>query len=261
MVDKQSVYDETESAVLSEVESRNYGTSAEDIEAYAGVAGGTAGAALCSAYGFAAAAPACYAVGEYLGELGGEYVVKTWNAIFADDAEYKAYQKRQAYKASKAVHEVGLKSIETIYWNQWQDSTYKMMVLHHELFPAKKYTYVDAVNELLRVSQKIDKPLETASDTYYLPFFNIPIKLAPPIKGPPQFGLLPLPFWTFFFNSLQLEAFYDAEEQLFNVIMKDAQAQLQNLQDTYSASIALMIADYEATAALSPEAQKIINEN
>lgn len=262
MSDADKIYADTKEAVLKELEERNYGTTSEDIEAYTGVAVGTAAAGVCAVYATPAASPICYAVGEYIGELGGEYVVKAWNKLFADDEEFKAYQKRQAEKAEKAIHETAIKSIELIYWNQWHDSMYKLMVMHHELWPKKNYTYINAVNDILKVSKEIDKPVEKDSSTFILSNVagnKIKIKLIAPDKRSPYFGLLPRAYWAVYFNTFQqFEFLKDSEETVFNIIFNHAKTQLDNLQKSTAATLALFIAGFEVDMATTPEAKAIL---
>jgi hypothetical protein len=67
MSEEKSIEDQTLDATLSEVESRDAGTSDADIEAYAAAAGGAAAAGACAAYGLAAAAPLCASIGAEIG--------------------------------------------------------------------------------------------------------------------------------------------------------------------------------------------------
>lgn len=57
------------SAVLDEAEARDWGTSQDDVEAYAAAGGAAAGAAACAAVGAAPAAPLCATVGGWAAEF------------------------------------------------------------------------------------------------------------------------------------------------------------------------------------------------
>lgn len=70
-------------AAWAEIESRDGGTSKEDIEAYAAAAGGAAAVAVCAAYGAAAAGPICAAIGAQVGK----WAVAVGDAIYTEVLE------------------------------------------------------------------------------------------------------------------------------------------------------------------------------
>ena len=118
-------------AALAEAEERDWGTSPEDIEAYAEVAGAVAGAAACSAVGAAAAAPLCAIVaGAITGWIAG--TVAGW---FTDSEEAEAaIQRRADVRAHFATAEVA-EALNQENARSFNDYLDRLIALHSELWP------------------------------------------------------------------------------------------------------------------------------
>lgn len=93
---ENQIADSAAAASIAEMERRNFGTSKEDIEAYAETAGAAAGAAVCTAYGAAPVAPLCGAIGGAIAKWLAGGVVDAWNAAFGNAEEWERYYKAKA---------------------------------------------------------------------------------------------------------------------------------------------------------------------
>ncbi|MHC4218171.1 MAG: hypothetical protein ACYSU7_06900 [Planctomycetota bacterium] len=137
--DAQQVADQAYAAAESEADSRGWGTSQEDITAYATAAGAVAGAGACAAVGAAAAAPLCaYVAGEVVG-----WLTDTIGGWFYSDEEAEAARKRRAevrehFRTMRVAVELDRENARE--FNRMLD---QLNALHAELWPGSRWEGLD----------------------------------------------------------------------------------------------------------------------
>jgi hypothetical protein len=137
--DAQSIADQSYAAAEAEAESRDWGTSREDIVAYAEVAGAVAGAAACSAVGAAAAAPLCaWVAGEVVG-----WLTDTIGGWFDNSEEVEAAIQRRAdvaahFQGMLVASELG-KLNGTTFTQMCED----LIALYDSLWPGSRWEGLD----------------------------------------------------------------------------------------------------------------------
>lgn len=127
--------DATANAVLEEAESRDFGTSSEDIEAYAAAGGAVAGAAACAAVGAAAAAPLCATLGGWAGEFIAGTVVD-WCTSDAE-AERARERRREVRQLHDRIRQIV--AWETLNGQMLEERIAALRELHSELWPGESW--------------------------------------------------------------------------------------------------------------------------
>lgn len=95
----------TATAILDEAEERDWGTSSDDIEAYAEIGGAAAGAAACAAVGAAPVAPLCATVGGWAaGFIAG--TIGDWCTSSAE-AERARERRREVRRLHNRIDQIG----------------------------------------------------------------------------------------------------------------------------------------------------------
>jgi hypothetical protein len=123
--------DATASAVLEEAEARDFGTSSEDVEAYAAAGGAVAGAAACAAVGAAAAAPLCATIGGWAAEFIAGTVVE-W---CTSDAEAERARRRRQEVRQLHNRIVQIEAWDTLNGAMLTERVEALRELHSELWP------------------------------------------------------------------------------------------------------------------------------
>lgn len=135
----QQAGEDAAAAAEAEAEERDWGTSQEDIEAYAQIAGAVAGAAACSAVGAAAAAPLCAWVAGAITE----WFAGTVYGWFDNSAEVEAALERRRevrahFASMKAASELG-----TLNGTAFQQMLDQLVAMHEELWPGERWEGLD----------------------------------------------------------------------------------------------------------------------
>ncbi len=139
MPDASDIADQSYSAALEEAEDRDFGTSQEDITAYAEVAGTVAGAAACTAVGAGAAAPLC---GYIAGELAG-WISNTIGGWFSDNEEAEAARQRRIDIAAHFAQWRWATEIDRELGAEFQRYLDQINALHAELWPGARWEGLD----------------------------------------------------------------------------------------------------------------------
>jgi len=139
MSQAEQVGDQAYAAAEAEAEERDWGTSQEDVQAYAQAAAAAGGAAACAAVSAGAAAPLCaYLASEIAG-----WVVDVCYDWFTDNEEAEAARQRRidvkAHFASMAVSSELDRENQRV-WNQYLDN---LITLHSELWPGARWEGLD----------------------------------------------------------------------------------------------------------------------
>lgn len=123
--------EETAAATLETAEDRDWGTSSEDIEAYASTAGAVAGAAACSAVGAAAAASLCSAL---TGWAAG-WVAETLTDWFtsSEEAERARARRREVRELANRARQID--SWESLNGQDLDERIAALRDLHSRLWP------------------------------------------------------------------------------------------------------------------------------
>ncbi len=123
--------DATATAVLEEAESRDFGTSSEDVEAYAAAGGAVAGAAACAAVGAAAAAPLCATVGGWAAE----FIAGTLVEWCTSDAEAERARRRREEVRRLHVRVTQIEAWDTLNGSMLEERIAALRELHSQLWP------------------------------------------------------------------------------------------------------------------------------
>jgi hypothetical protein len=126
-----STGDATAGAVLEEAEDRDWGTSRDDVEAYAAAGGAAAGAAACAAVGAAPAAGLCATIGGWAAEfLAG--TIYGW-CTSSEEAERARERRREVRELHNRV--VQIEAWDTLNGQSLQQRIDALRALHAELYP------------------------------------------------------------------------------------------------------------------------------
>lgn len=126
-------------AAEAEAEDRDWGTSRDDVEAYAAAAGTVAAAAACTAVGGAAVAGIC----GYLGGVLAEWIAGTVYSWFDNSDEVEAaLERRRQVRANFAALGVAqeLDRINQASFNQYLED---LIALHEQLWPGERWEGLD----------------------------------------------------------------------------------------------------------------------
>lgn len=121
----------TATAILDEAESRDWGTSSDDIEAYAEIGGAAAGAAACAAVGAAPVAPLCGTVGGWAaGFIAG--TIGDWCTSSAE-AERARERRREVRQLHNRIDQIG--AWQLLNGQMLDERIGALRELHRELWP------------------------------------------------------------------------------------------------------------------------------
>jgi hypothetical protein len=139
MSDPAAIADQSYAAAAEEAEARDWGTSREDVNAYASAAGTAAGAAACSAVGAAAAAPLCGYIG---GEVAG-WISDTVQGWFTDDEEAEAARRRRAEVRAHFASMQVANELDRMNGQAFEALLEQLIALYSELFPGERWEGLD----------------------------------------------------------------------------------------------------------------------
>ena len=126
-----STGDATAGAVLDEAESRDWGTSQEDVEAYAAAGGAAAGAAACAAVGAAPAAPLCATVAGWASEFIAGTIYE-W-CTSSEEAERARRRRQEVRELHNRIAQIG--AWQLLNGQMLDERIAALRELHSELWP------------------------------------------------------------------------------------------------------------------------------
>jgi len=127
-----STGDATAGAVLDEAESRDWGTSQEDVEAYAAAGGAAAGAAACAAVGAAPAAPLCATVAGWAAEFIAGTIYE-W-CTSSEEAERARQRRQEVRRLHNRIDQIG--DWQRLNGQMLEERIAALRELHSQLWPS-----------------------------------------------------------------------------------------------------------------------------
>jgi len=124
-------------AILEEGEARDWGTSDEDLQAYAGAAGGACGAAACAAVGQPELAPICGSVASWATEWVAGTLIE-WCTSSAE-AERARQRREDVRRLHNRIDQIGAWSV--LNGQMLSERVDALVELHHHLWPDDPWEY------------------------------------------------------------------------------------------------------------------------